>query len=261
MIKKNDWWKETFNETYFSFWDPSSQKSQDWTKKELKIIDDLHFKKNAKILDIPCGQGRHSIELAQKGFQVTGVDYSSNALQTAKKLARQNDLSVNFIKQDMRFLKLKEKFDAILNLGNSFGYFSDIDNENIIKNVSKLLKTDGFFIMHQINPIETLRQFGKGDKFKIFNGHVKCEDISFDPLNSIKKSRWIIIRGNKKEILNVKLRLYNFPEISYLFARYKLNIIKTYGSFDKKPYQFDSPSMIIIAKKYNKSIGNRNFYF
>jgi len=249
MTEKNNWWKKTFSKTYFSLWDSSSLKSQDWTKKELKIIDDLHLKKHAKVLDIPCGQGRHSIELAQKGFQVTGIDYSPDALRIAKKHTDERSVSSIFLKQDMRSLNLNEKFDAVLSLGNSFGYFSDADNKKIIKSISKLLKLNGFFVMHQINPIETLRQFNKGDKFRISDGYVKCEDISFDPLNFIKKSRWIIVRGNKKKILNIKLRLYTFPEIRHLFNCYKLNIIKVYGSFSKKPYQFNSPSMIIIAKK------------
>jgi len=250
MAKKNDnWWKDTFNEIYFSFWDPSDPKSQSWTRKELKLIDSLNLKENAKVLDIPCGQGRHSVELAKKGFQVTGVDYSSIALKTAKKWARGNKVSPVFIKQDMRFLKIKERFDAIVMLGNSFGYFPNIENKKVIMGISKLLKTGGFFIVHQLNPIEILRQFGNKSSFEIHGGYVKMEDIFFDPFNFVKGSRWVVVRGKNKEILNVRLRIYTFPEISSLFSSHKLNIVKVYGSFDMKSYQFNSPSMITIAKR------------
>jgi len=251
MAKKNDnWWKDTFDETYFSFWNPLDPKSQSWTRKELKLIDSLNLKESAKILDIPCGQGRHSVELAKKGFQVTGVDYSSVALKTAKKWARENKVSPVFIKQDMRFLKIKERFDTIVMLGNSFGYFSDADNKKVIVGISKLLRIGGFFIIHQLNPIEVLRQFGNKSSFKIPNGYVKMEDIFFDPINFVKESRWVVTRRkNNKEVLNVRLRLYTFPEISSLFSFCKLNIVKVYGSFDMKPYQFDSPVMIVIAKR------------
>lgn len=252
MIRENNnWWKDTFNETYFSFWDPSDLKSQNWTKKELKLIDSLNLKENAKVLDVPCGQGRHSVELAKKGFQVTGVDYSSTALKAAKKWARENKVSPIFIKQDMRFLKIKERFDAVVMLGNSFGYFSDADNKKVIIGVSRLLKDGGFFIIHQLNPIEALRQFGNENSFEIPEGYVKMEDIFFDQFSFIKGSRWVVVRDKNKEILNVKLRIYTFPEISSLFSSYKLNIVKVYGSFDMKPYQFNSPSMIIVAKKMN----------
>lgn len=249
MKRKNSWWAKTFDEAYFSLWDPSDPGSQSWSKKELKLIDGLGLKKNAKILDIPCGQGRHVVELALRGFRATGVDYSSVALEVARKYANKSKTTPIFLKQDMRFLKIKERFDAVLTLGNSFGYFSGDDNEKVIRNISRLLKPSGFFVMHQLNPIGALRQFGKDNGFKIPGGYVKFEDISFDPIHSIKDSRWVIIRNNKKKILDIKLRLYTFPEISYLFARYKLNIVSVYGSFDKKPYQFNSPSMIIIARK------------
>jgi len=249
MTTKNSWWRTTFGKEYFSLWDPSSSDSQIWTKKEIGLIDDLHLKKGAKILDIPCGQGRHSVELAKKGFQVIGVDYSSIALNAAKEWAIQNKVSPIFIKQDIRLLKLKEKFDAIAMLGNSFGYFSDIDNEKVIKNISALLKPKGFFIIHLLNPIEVIKKFGEKNTFKISNGHVDIKDISFDPLNFIRKSEWTIVRNNKKKILNVKLRFYTFPEILSLFSHYKLNIVNAYGSLDKEPYSFKSPVMIIIAKK------------
>ena len=97
MTTKNSWWRTTFGKEYFSLWDPSSSDSQIWTKKEIGLIDDLHLKKGAKILDIPCGQGRHSVELAKKGFQVIGVDYSSIALNAAKEWAIQNKVSPIFM--------------------------------------------------------------------------------------------------------------------------------------------------------------------
>ncbi len=251
MVIKNDWWKKTFNEAYFSLWDPSDSQSQIWTEKELKIISNLRLKKSAKILDVPCGQGRHSVELAKRGFQVTGVDYSSVSLDSAKKWAYHNNVLPIFIKQDMRFLRLNEQFDAVMMLGNSFGYFSDTDNEKVIKNLSTLLKLGGFFIIHLLNPIEVLRQFGKKNKFKITHGHVNIDKFSFDPFNFIEESRWVIIRDNRKKVLNIRLRFYTFPEIRSLFSSYGLDIVKTYGSFDKKPYCFESPLMIIIAKKTN----------
>lgn len=249
MVIKNNWWKTTFSKEYFSLWDPSSSSSQTWTKKEIKLISDLHLKKGAKVLDIPCGQGRHSVELAKRGFRVTGVDYSLIALRVAKKWALQNKVSPIFIKQDMRFLKLNEQFDAIVMLGNSFGYFSDIDNKKIIKNISALLKPEGFFVIHLLNPIKMIKQFGEKNVFKISGGHMEIKDTSFDPLSFVRESEWTIVRNNKKKILNVKLRFYTLPEIRSLFSLYKLSIVDVYGSLDKKPYSAKSLVMIVIAKK------------
>ena len=245
----NNWWKKTFGRMYFSLWDVSSLELKSWTKKEFKLIEGLPLKKNAKVLDIPCGQGYLSVELAKKGFQITGVDYSLSALNIAKEWAAKNKVSPVFIKQDIRFLKIKEKFDAILTLGNSFGYFTGAENEKVIENISRLLKPNGFFVLHQANPIKLLREFGNNNSLKINGGCINLEDITFDPLSFTKKSRWVIVRDGKREILNVRLRLYIFPEISSLLSSHKLKIIRVYGSFDKKPYQFNSPAMIVVARK------------
>ncbi len=76
MTAINNWWKTTFGKTYFYAFVPTYPPEQ--TKKEVSfIVKNLHLKKGAKILDIPCGQGRHSIELAHCGFKVIGIDYSS----------------------------------------------------------------------------------------------------------------------------------------------------------------------------------------
>ncbi|HKL03925.1 MAG TPA: methyltransferase domain-containing protein, partial [Cryomorphaceae bacterium] len=92
------------------------------------------------ILDLGCGRGRHSITLAQRGYQVTGIDLSKKAIQKAKRIARQKNLdNVEFFVRDMR-APLPKQFDAIVNLFTTFGYFlEDEENRRVLVNTQKML--------------------------------------------------------------------------------------------------------------------------
>jgi len=254
MKKANNWWKNTFSDTYFSLWDHKESSTPNTKKRKnngLDVVDFLNLRKNAKVLDLACGPGRHSISLAQKGFDVTGIDYSSSALSIAKELATENNVKVSFLKKDMRNFNLNKKFDAVFLLGNSFGYFSDDENEKVINNISKHLKDNGFLVIHTINPVQILLADDKEKTYKqnISSGNLTMKLLSFDPLTFIRKSQWIVKKGNTKEILNISLRLYTAPEIKKILENNKLSIFKIFGSLNLKKYTQKSPSLIIVAKK------------
>ncbi|MGB9911704.1 MAG: class I SAM-dependent methyltransferase [Microgenomates group bacterium] len=244
----DEWWKTTFGKIYlFAFAPTFSQKR---TKKEVNfIIKTLNLKKGAQILDIPCGYGRHSIELAKKGFQITGIDFSLPLLKEAKKSAKDQKVNCCFLKQDMRFLRLSSSYDAILVLGNSFGYFSDEDNEEVIKRLSVVLKSGGYLILDLPNAIGMIQRKLSQMKIKIPQGYIISKEVDFDPLHLIVKLRWEVYQNKKKTILHGKIRLYTFPEIKNLLLKYQLEVKNIFGSFNGEPYSLDSPRLIIIATK------------
>lgn len=253
MKSKNAWWEDTFKEVYFSAFDSLYPLPR--TKEEVDfIVDNLSLKKNSEILDIPCGQGRHTIELSRRGFKVIGVDFSSCLLKIAQERAKKENVSTDFIEGDMRKTNLKKKFDAIIVLGNSFGYFNDADNEKTIENFSKLLKKGGCLLLDLSNAVGMLQYVNKKvnskkDRLKIPNGYITTKEILFDPLKLTEELQWIVVQNNKKTVLQGKLRIYTFPEINTLLEQYGLQTIKTFGSFDGKSYGTETPRLIILAKK------------
>lgn len=105
-----------------------------------------------KLLDLGCGRGRHSITLAKRGYHVTGVDLSEEAIKKASQIAADDNLkNIEFFIGDMRD-PINRTFDAVLNLFTTFGYFLD-DSENIdvLKNVNRMLKTGGLFMQDYMN--------------------------------------------------------------------------------------------------------------
>lgn len=100
-----------------------------------KIINLLNIKEGSKILDLCCGVGRHSIELAKRGFTVIGVDSNEEYLKMAIKKSKKEKVNIEFIKDDMRNFYRENHFDIIINMFTSFGFFEDmLDDKKVIEN-------------------------------------------------------------------------------------------------------------------------------
>lgn len=141
-----DWWRRIFNSLYLKT-DADVVDDDRITKKEIDLFSGiLNLSQEDKILDLCCGQGRHSLELAKRGFQnVEGLDRSHYLIQKAKANAKRKGLNVKFREGDARKLPYPpDTFDVVMILGNSFGYFETIsDDLRILKEVFRVLKPWG----------------------------------------------------------------------------------------------------------------------
>lgn len=147
---KPDWWKQIFNSMYLKT-DADMVEDAQITSKEVSIfIDQLNLDKNEAVLDLACGQGRHLIELAKRGFtNLHGLDRSRYLIQRAKSIAKTELAPISFKEGDVRKLPYAtDSFDAVTILGNSFGYFeSTHDDLKILKEVFRVLKPGGKLLM------------------------------------------------------------------------------------------------------------------
>jgi len=141
-----DWWRRIFNSFYLKT-DADVVDDQRITKTEVDVFSEiLRLTPEDKILDLCCGQGRHSLELARRGFQnVEGLDRSHYLIQKAKTQAKKENLNDKFREGDARKLRYPpDTFDVVLILGNSFGYFETIQEDlRVLKEVFRLLKPWG----------------------------------------------------------------------------------------------------------------------
>jgi SAM-dependent methyltransferase len=109
------------------------------------LVERVQLPAGAAVLDLGCGTGRHSKRLACSGFDVTGVDLSAESLRRARTNERAN---LRFVRQDMRLPFGRGRYDCVVNLFTSFGYFEDpADNLTVIRNVAESLKPGGTFVL------------------------------------------------------------------------------------------------------------------
>lgn len=117
------------------------------------IESEISFNKSLKILDIGCGTGRHSIELAKRGYQITGVDLSESMLQRAREKAIKANVSVNFRQGDARNLPFETEFDLVIMICEGAFPLMETDEMNfqILQNAAKALKPEGKLIFTTLN--------------------------------------------------------------------------------------------------------------
>lgn len=145
-----EWWKTLFNALYLKT-DGDVVEDPEMTAHEIDMFSEiLQLKKNQRILDLCCGQGRHSMELASRGFQqVQGLDQSAFLINVAKKRAAERGFNVKFIVGDARHVPFEDNsFDVVMCCGNSFGYSANQEcDQLILQHVHRILPSGGLFFL------------------------------------------------------------------------------------------------------------------
>lgn len=144
---QNTWYKNWFDTPYYHI----LYKDRDYAEAQLfidNITQYLNLPENARVLDLACGRGRHSVYLNSLGYNVLGTDLSENSINYAKE--NENE-TLHFEVKDMRE-PMNEKFDAVFNLFTSFGYFpNEEDNLTTLKAIQESLNETGFAVLDFMN--------------------------------------------------------------------------------------------------------------
>lgn len=246
-----EWWQNFFDDgTYRILYELYPERRQENTIRHCNFIEDvLKPSKHAKILDLACGPGRHSIELAKRGYKVTGFDYSEFFLNKARAFEKEVDANVRFVQGDMRELPFQNEFDIAINMFTSFGYFQkEEDHLKVLKGVAKSLKLGGKFLLDVINREWLVRHFQakgweKGADFLLL------EDRKLDLEHSRSEAKWILLQDNKQKIYQHSLRIFTLRELMELMNQANLKVLSYYGTFRQEPWNFDTNRTIIITEK------------
>lgn len=259
-----EWWSEEYGffGNFYMGGDNSKEgysitKKQNLKQRTLTEVDGvlrlLNLKPKSKILDCPCGYGRHSIELSKRGFVITGSDLNSKHLAIAKEEAEKNSTKIQFVKENMLDLNYNSEFDAIINMFYSFGFFgSDEDNFKVLQNFFKALKPNGQFLMHTDVNIPFIRagKYKHDETRALTNGNTLRIVDKYDPVTKRINGFWILKDKKDKEVKKeYSVRVYTKEEFIDLCKKAGFRFCKAYSDWDKKPYSKDCEDMIIIATK------------
>jgi SAM-dependent methyltransferase len=239
------WYEEVFDEDFLRtlpFMTPEQ------TAREVNFIRDaLAPPKGGEILDVGCGYGRHSLELAQQGFRLTGLDLSLPMLIRAADHAQRRGLSVNFVHADMREMTYNGQFDAAYCMLSSFGYFDEETNLRVATAICRALKPGGRFLLDIIN-----RDYIVGDlPSRVWwegDGCVVLEEVDFNYHTSRVLIRRSVVFGNGRQSeQEISLRAYSLHEVGKLLRQAGLRVLDVSGGLATKSRFYGAASRNIIA--------------
>ena len=242
------WFKDWFNSPYYHqlYFNRDDNEAAAFIDKLVKYLKPAP---GSSMLDVACGKGRHSILLAENGFDVTGIDLSDDSINEA--LLSQSD-SLHFYKHDMRLPFWINYFDYAFNFFTSFGYFKTRrEHDNAIRTIAQAIKKDGIFVMDFLN-------VHYAEDHLIHQSEKEIDGISFiitkwyDETHFYKK---IIIEDEALQeplIYTEKVAKFSLGDFTEMFAYQGLQIQEVFGDYDFGNYDLKrSPRMVMIAKKVN----------
>ena len=246
MISRNEWKK---------FFDGHAPIYMDnvFTKNTLAEVDFLleEFKlpPGSLILDMGCGTGRHAVELAKRGYRVTGVDISSGMLREAKKVAREAGVQVEWIQADAAKFTATKSFDAAICLcEGAFGLLSGDDDPlshdvAILRNIHAALKPKAPFLLTALNGLRMIRKYSQKE----------VDKDQFNPLTMVETSTMEQDTSKGKRSIQLRERGHLPTELAMLFRLIGFEVEHigggTAGNWGRRLLELDEIEVMVIAKK------------
>lgn len=250
-MKKHTEWFE--NENFWLNYGPIMFDSQHWAEARgiaQRCTDIAKLGRGDSVLDVCCGPGRISVELALCGMEVTGVDITQPFLDAAAETAEDENVFLTLINADMRKFSSRKKFDAAVNIYNSFGYCDSVSDDTLIlKKVAAALKKGGTFILECISRETAVKYFTEGEWFERAGKTVLTEFKVTGAWEGLS-SKWILIDSDGKRMEHVFVqRLYSAAELRDTMLHCGFSEASVYGGFDLSAYDQNAKTMVIVAKK------------
>ncbi len=243
-----NWWKNFFHGVALDFW--RAVVSDEQTRAEADFIQKhLQLSAGAKVLDVPCGNSRLAIELARRGFQLTGVDIAAEFIAEAKMKSREAGVQIDLHERDMRDLPWTGDFAGALCFGNSFGYLDDQGNADFLKAVSNALRPGARFLL-DIGAIAEclLPAFQENRSFEV-GGITLVADSRYDHVQGRMFTEYSFIRDGQTDKRPASQRIYTYHELTALLQEAGFETVAAYSSLSEDPFKLGSHRLLLISEK------------
>lgn len=247
MTAPSNWYENFFHGIALDLWKKVLSPKQ--TQAEANFLErELATPVGSRLLDVPCGNGRLSLELAARGYLTTGLDISQEFVDESRKNSS-NRIQVEWILGDMRRIQGNSIYHGAFCLGNSFGYLEYHDTEAFLEGLSRSLKPKARFILNTGVVAEALLPNYKEREWYQF------DDILFTIENhyladvSCLETKMTFIRDGKSETRESLHWVYTAAEIRRLLNRSGFTVLETYESVESKPFTLGSQELFVVAQK------------
>lgn len=243
-----DWFRGFFDATYLDADGPATHGRR--ARAEVAfVVRALALRPGARVLDVPCGFGRHSGELARRGYAVVGLDLSPTMLGAARRAHREHS-RLRFIRGDMRRLAYRSEFDGLICLFTSFGYFSERDNVATLGRFARALKPGARLLIDHRNPdydatlpVHSWRRAGRG--------HFVLMTLTYDRKAATHESVWLFLRPGRPRVVrkSFRVRLWTLGRWRRRLREAGLRLVRAYADYRGRPFRRTSGRLLILAER------------
>ena len=252
MAARREWFRGFFDATYIETDGPALTPRR--TRAEIDfVVRALGLHAGARVLDVPCGFGRHAAELARRGYVTVGVDLSPVMLADARRRYREGN-QLRFIQKDMRRLVYRAEFDAVVCLFTSFGYFTERENVLTLRRMASALRPGGRLLLDHRNPAFD-RALPTHSWRRPRPGLYVLWALDMDPRTNVQEATWLIVRpasrrGAPRVVRKAfRLRLWTLPQWRRHLRGAGLRLVRAYGDFRGRRFRRTSPRLLLLAER------------
>ena len=248
MAAPREWFRGFFDATYLETDRPALNPKR--TRAEVDAATRmLRLRPGARVLDVPCGFGRHSGELARRGYSVVGVDLSPAMLGAARR-SHPEGARLRFVRGDMRRLAYRAEFDAVVCLFTSFGYFSERENVLTLRRMARALRPGGRLLMDHRNPAFDVTLPTHSWR-RPRPGLYVLWALDIDRRTNVHEATWLILRRGARRAIRkaFRLRLWTLAQWRRHLSEAGLRLLRAYGDFRGRPFRRGSPRLLLLAER------------
>ncbi|MBI1950679.1 MAG: class I SAM-dependent methyltransferase [Acidobacteria bacterium] len=242
------WYETFFQGIVLDMWRKSRPPEQTRLEAEF-LARTLRLPPGGRVLDVPCGDGRHALELASRGFGVTGVDLSKEQIEAARKNAAAARLDVEWRQADMRDLPWQSRFDGAYCFGNSFGYIEPAGLDEFVQAISRALKPGARFVLDSGMTAESILPNLREREWMQVEDILFLEENRYHAAEGCLETTYTCVRGGETQTRTGLHWVYTLREIRALLAKAGLIPGDQYGSLDGAPFRTGSSYLILVSAK------------
>jgi len=242
------WWRTFFHGMAVDLWIAFGSPERNGADVDF-ITGALQLPPGGSVLDVPCGDGRHSIELADRGFRVTGVDLSPDFLKAARAKVVRGSGAVRWEQRDMRDLPWSAAFDGAFCFGNSFGYLDHKENVEFLRAVASALKPGGRFLIDSGIMAESFfSRFQTRGWYEVGGIHMLIEN-SYEPTKGRLDTQYTFIRDGMVDKRRGSQQVYTLRELCDILEETGFGEFEAVSSLDREPFQLGSPRLLLVCRR------------
>lgn len=238
-----DWWKTFFDADYLRLWGEMFTPEQNAHQAEA-LWELLRLQTGSRVLDAPCGYGRLSAQLAQRGAVVLGVDQSETLLAQAERDNPQPD-RLRYLRHDLRRPIPEGNFDAALNVFSSIGYGSEDEDLAILTNIRRAVRSGGLIFLDTNHRDVAVAFLVRGIKptQRLPDGTLVLEEPTFDPIAGRINTCWYWRGPAGSGQKAASIRVYSITELTRLMERAGLRFVSAHKGCSTEPYKPEGTDM------------------